>query len=312
MTLVLGDEELLVARAVSSVVTAVRAEDADADVRDLTGADVAVRDLLDLLSPSLFGGRRVVVVRSAQELGKDVAGELQRYTEDPLAEICLVVAHTGGAKGKALVDALRAARAAVVECPKVKWASEREEFVRREVHSAGGTITDGAVRALLDAVGNDLRELATAAGQLVADTGAGIDEEVVARYYRGKADATGFLIADRAVDGDVAGALEVLRWGLAVGLAPVLVTSALAGNLRAIAKVANAGRAPTGVLVKQLAMPGWKIERAQRQARAWRPEGIATALRAVVTADGAVKGAGADAAYALERAVLSVTAARGR
>ena len=200
----------------------------------------------------------------------------------------------------------------VVECPKLKWASERETFVKQEVAAAGGSITDSAVRALVAAVGNDLRELATACSQLVADIGGAIDEEKVSRYYRGKAEATGFVVADRAVDGDVAGALEVLRWGLDVGLAPVLVTSALAGNLRTIAKVAQAGRGSAQSLVKQLGMPSWKIEKAQRQSRAWQPAGIARAIAAVAAADAEVKGAGTDPAYALERAVLAIVAARGR
>jgi DNA polymerase-3 subunit delta len=38
LTLVVGDEELLVSRAVSEVVRAARATDAEADVRDLTAA----------------------------------------------------------------------------------------------------------------------------------------------------------------------------------------------------------------------------------------------------------------------------------
>ena len=74
------------------------------------------------------------------------------------------------------------------------------------------------MRALLDAVGNDLRELAAACGQLAADTSGVIDQAVVARYYRGRAEATGFSVADRAVEGRLAEALEKLRWALAVGV----------------------------------------------------------------------------------------------
>ena len=200
----------------------------------------------------------------------------------------------------------------VVDCPKLKWASERETFVKQEVAAAGGSISDSAVRALVAAVGNDLRELATACSQLVADIGGAIDEEKVSRYYRGKAEATGFVVADRAVEGDVAGALEVLRWGLDVGLAPVLVTSALAGNLRTIAKVAQAGRGSAASLTKQLGMPAWKIEKAQRQAGPGSRPASPRRSRPSRQADAEVKGAGTDPAYALERAVLAIVAARGR
>ncbi|MDX6204995.1 MAG: polymerase subunit delta [Frankiales bacterium] len=315
VTLVLGDEELLVARAVSTATAAVRAADPEADVSDLVGAEVEAGHLLDLTSPSLFGTRRVIVIRGSQDLDKEAAAAVLAYLADPVEEISVVLAHAGGVKGKAFVEAVRAlgpARVQVVDCPRLKWASERETFVKQEVHATGGSINDAAVRALLAAVGSDLRELATACSQLVADIGGVINEEKVARYYRGKAEATGFVVADRAVDGDVAGALEVLRWGLDVGLAPVLVTSALAGNLRSIAKVAHAGRGSAASLVKQLGMPAWKIEKAQRQARAWQPTGIAKAISAVAAADAEVKGAGTDPAYALERAVLAIVAARGR
>jgi DNA polymerase III subunit delta len=315
VTLILGDEELLVSRAVAAATAAVRAADPEADVSDLTGADVEAGHLLDLTSPSLFGSRRVIVVRGSQDLDKEASAAVLGYLADPVEEISVVLAHAGGVKGKAFVEAVRglgSASVQVVECPKLKWASERETFVKQEVAAAGGSINDPAVRALLAAVGNDLRELATACSQLVADIGGVIDEEKVARYYRGKAEATGFVVADRAVDGDTAGALEVLRWGLDIGLAPVLVTSALAGNLRTIAKVANAGRGSAASLTKQLGMPTWKIEKAQRQARAWQPTGIAKAIGAVAAADAEVKGAGTDPAYALERAVLAIVAARGR
>lgn len=315
VTLVVGDEELLVSRAVAAATAAVRTADPEADISDLVGGELEAGDLLDLTSPSLFGTRRVIVVRGSQDLDKEASAALLGYLADPVEEISVVLAHAGGVKGKAFVEAVKelgSARVQIVECPKIKWASERETFVKHEVAAAGGSINDPAVRALLSAVGNDLRELATACSQLVADIGGVIDEDKVARYYRGKAEASGFVVADRAVEGDIAGALEVLRWGLDVGLAPVLVTSALAGNLRTIAKVAQAGRGSAASLVKQLAMPAWKIEKAQRQARAWQPEGIARAISAVATADAEVKGAGTDPAYALERAVLAIVACRGR
>jgi DNA polymerase-3 subunit delta len=316
VTLVVGEEEFLVAREISRLVNAVRAdvggEGSDLDVRDLAGAELTPEGLAETLSPSLFGDRRVVVIRDVQDCPKEVQDDLVGYAADPLEELVLALTHAGGAKGKATVAALQKARARIVECPKVKWASERLDFVKHEIRAEGGRATDGAVRAIVDAVGTDLRELATAVSQLVSDTGGQIDEEVVSRYYRGKAEATGFVIADRVVEGDVAGALELLRWGHAVGLAPVLVTSAIAGNIRAIAKVASASRGPAAAIAKQLGMPTWKVERVQRQARGWHPDGIAAALAAIATADGEVKGGAADAGYALERAVLAVAAARGR
>lgn len=311
LTLVVGDEELLVARAVRAVVAAARAAEPETEVRDLEGAALQAGDLDEALSPSLFGDARVVVVRGAQDTDKDLQADLLAQAADLPDGMRMVVVHAGGAKSKSLIASLVGAGARRVDCPKVTKLSERRDFVRAELGADGRKVAEDAVATLLDAVGTDLRELATAASQLLADTEGPVTEEVVRRYHQGKADATGFAIADRAVEGDLAGALELVRWGAATGLAPVLVTSALAGTLRSIAQVASAGRAPAHVLAGQLGMPSWKVEKTQRQARGWNPTALSTALRAVAVADGGVKGGAADSGYAVERAVLAVVSARG-
>jgi DNA polymerase-3 subunit delta len=134
----------------------------------------------------------------------------------------------------------------------------------------------------------------------------------VARYYRGRAEANGFAVADRAVEGRLGEALEQLRWALAVGVAPVLIASALAQGVRALAKVGTAtSRGLSGAaLAREVALPPWKIDRVKGQLRGWRPEGVAAAVHAVAEADAAVKGGGTDAAYALEKAILAIVAAR--
>lgn len=311
LTLVVGEEELLVSRAVAAVVRAARVRNADTEVVDLDGASLEPNVLAEALSPSLFGDDRVVVVRAAQDLSKESAEALQSYAGDPVPELCLVVLHAGGAKAKALVAALVGHGARRVEAAKVTKASERRDLVRLELRADGRQVSEDAVTMLLDAVGTDLRELCSAASQLLSDTEGPITAEAVAVYHRGRAEASGFAIADKALDGDLAGAVELLRWGQSTGLAPVLVTSALASSLRAVAQVASAGRAPAHQLATQLGMPPWKVEKTQRQARGWRPDSISAALQAVATADGEVKGASADAGYAVERAVLAVVASRG-
>jgi len=305
-----GDEELLVGRAVTAVVRAARAAAPDVDVRDVTGAELERGDLDDMLSPSLFGEPRVLVLRAAQDLGKDVAAELVAFASAPLEDVQLVVVHAGGAKGKAVLTALVATKPKRVDAPKVTKFGERREFLRRELRADGRTVDEDAVALLLDAVGNDLRELASAAGQLLSDTEGPITAEAVTRYHRGRAESSGFTVADRAVDGDLGGALEMARWGQSTGLAPVLVTSALASTLRSMALVASAGRMPAHQIAGQLGMPPWKVEKTQRQARGWRPEGLSSALCAVAAADADVKGGAADQAYAVERVLLAVVQAR--
>jgi len=310
LRLVVGDEELLVSRAVGEVVSAARAVDRHSDVRDVQASEVAPGELFDLLSPSLFGDRRVVVLRGAHEAKADLVEGLRRYVADPAPDVTLVAVHPGGARGKAVLEVFRKAGAVVVECAKLTRADERQAFVRAEAVRSGGTITPDAVAVLLDSVGTDLRELATACGQLVADSGGRVDAAAVNRYHRGRAEVTGFAVADRAVVGDVPGALEALRWALAIGVAHVLVADALADGVRSVARVSSAGRANPYALASSLGMPPWKVKRAQSQARGWTENGLSAALRVVADLNAGVKGVAADPAYALETAIRDIATAR--
>ncbi|MCZ7435931.1 DNA polymerase III subunit delta [Micromonospora sp. WMMC241] len=308
--LVLGDEELLATRAVSEAVARARAVDPDVDVREYQAGSVAVGEIDEMLSPSLFGGRRVLVLRSGQDTRKDLSAALLAYAKSPDPDVQLVVLHLGGGKGKAFADGLRAAGATVVPAAKLKGHRERVAFVRDEIRRHGGKCADDAAEALIAAVGNDLRELAAACSQLVADTDGRIDAETVSRYYRGRVEVTGFTVADATMVGDVPGALEALRWALHVGVDPVPIADALADGVRTVARVASAGRGSAYQLASSLGMPPWKIERAQRQGRGWTPEGLVEAMQAAAECNAAVKGGADDRAYALERAVFSVAAAR--
>jgi DNA polymerase-3 subunit delta len=317
-----GEEELLVERAVASLVAEATAAEgappaqgsgAAADVRDVPAAGLVPGELASLVSPSLFGGTRAVVVRGVQDAGKDVAAELERYAASPAPDTLVVLTHAGGAKGKALLSALTGSGATVIRCPRISRADERMDFVRAEFRGLGRKADQGGVRALIDAVGTDLSELAAACAQLAEDVPGTIDRAAVARYYRGRAEASGFSVADRAVEGRLGDALEQLRWALATGVAPVLINSALAQGVRALGKV---GAVPRGrsseALAGELGLPPWKIDRVRRQLNGWSSDGIARALRAVAEADAQVKGEGASAGYALERAVCTIVACRSQ
>lgn len=313
LTLAVGQEDLLLDRAVQQVVAAARAADADTDVRDLTSDQLQPGTLAELTSPSLFAERKVVVVRNAQDLSADTVKDVKAYLASPAEEITLVLLHAGGAKGKGLLDAARKAGAREVACPKMTKAADRLSFVRSEFRALGRSATPEACQALVDSIGSDLRELASAVSQLVADVEGTIDEAVVGRYYTGRAEASSFTVADRAVEGRAAEALEALRWSLSTGVAPVLITSALAQAVRAIGKLSSARGGRPADLARELGMPPWKVDRVRQQMRGWSPDGVAVALRACAEADAGVKGGGDDPEYALEKAVVAIArAARSR
>jgi DNA polymerase III subunit delta len=315
VTVIVGEEELLVERAVTATLAAVitaSAGDLDSkpDVHDVRAVDLTAGELSMLTSPSLFGGECVVIVRASQDASAAVATEIGQLAASMPTEVSLVVTHAGGAKGKALLTALGAAGGRRVNCPSIKRFGERMDFLRAELGRAGRKADDGGLRALIDAVGTDLRDLAAACDQLAADTTGVISAAVVARYWRGRAEASGFSVADRALEGNLADALAQLRWALAIGTAPVLITSALARGIRSLGQVGTARGKSADALAAELGMPSWKVDKIRQQLRGWNAEGLARAHSAVALADAEVKGEGASAGYSLERALRVIVESR--
>src|SRR5207249_2247641 len=142
--------------------------------------------------------------------------------------------------------------------------------------------------------------------------GGHVTEQAVRRYHQGRADVTGFAVAEKAVSGDRAAALESMRWAMQLGVPHVLVADALADAVRTIARVIAAGRGNPNQLAGELGMPPWKIRKAQAQARGWAPAGLTAAMAIVARVNAEVKGAAASPDYALERAVLDLAAVRDK
>jgi DNA polymerase III subunit delta len=311
LVLLIGDEELLIDRAVSAVAAAIRRVDPTVAETHLTGSELEGSELHEMLGPSLFGEARLLVIRAAQDVRVAALPVLVPYLESPAEATVIVLQHAGGAKGKALLDTARKAGALEIGCAKLTRPDERAEFVRAEVRRCGGRIGPDAVSILLDAVGSDLRELAAVSAQLVSDSGGDVGVDIVHAFHRGRAEVTGFAVADLAVVGRSGPALEALRFALIVGVPHVVIADALADGVRSVARVASAGRGDQYALAKQLGMPPWKVKRASAQARGWTEAGLREALGIVAGLNADVKGAAVDPAFALERAVRRIGAARG-
>ncbi len=312
VTLAVGPEALLAERAVAAVVRRARAADPDADVTEVDGGQLSAAALNEYVSPSLFTTHRVVVIKDVHDVSDAPAEALLAFCSKPVDDVSLVLIHPGGVKGKRLLDALRKCGVREVTCDRLTRADDQVEFVRSEVAAHGGRIEEPAARALVEAVGGDLRGLASAAAQLAADAGGGvIGSGAVATYFEGRAEVKGWVVADRAVEGRTADALEQLRWALETGTDPVLVTAALATALRSLARLSGA---PRGVrdadIARDLGVPPWKVKILRSQLRGWTPGGLVRAIRAVAAADLRVKGAGNDPTLALTTAIVAVGMAR--
>lgn len=310
LILIAGPEQLLAERAAASSIEALRARDPEAEVIRIDAATYEAGALQLHVSPSLFGGTKIVHVRDLDEARDDLITDVVDLAGGGVGDATLIVQHKGGVRGKKALEAMKKAGARVIDAPAIKSDRDKSGFLTNEFRAARRKIDPDAVRALLEAVGKDVRELASAARQLVDDTEGVVTAQVVDRYYGGKVDATGFRVADAAVSGDGPQALQLLRHAITSGVDPVPIVAVLAVQLRQIARVATAGGGSSAALAKELGMAPWQVDRARRDARGWDGPRLGRAIQAVAAADFDVKGGGRDPVYALERAVLTIAAER--
>lgn len=327
VVLVTGTEGLLADRAVAAVVTAAREQDPETEVERVEAATYEAGRLAVVTSPSLFGGGKVVVIEGIEQTNDALVTDATAYVRSPDPEVCVVLRHGGGQRAKGLLDAARKAGAPEAACLPLTKDDEKVEFAAEEFRRLRRRIAPQALRALVDALGSDLRELAAACAQLVDDTGgpgagpedaAGddrgsgerIEVATVERYFGGRVEVTGFRVADAAVAGHADQALGLLRHALATGADPVPLVAAVAAKVRALAKVSAAGRGRSADLARELGMAPWQVDRARRELSGWNEDGLAAAVVALAEADAAVKGGGRDPVYAVERLVLQVARRR--
>jgi DNA polymerase III subunit delta len=311
VVLVSGPEALLAERAVNDLLSRVRAEEPAVEVAEVEASRLDGMRLDEMTSPSLFSTSRAAVIVDLANLPAELVDRVSALAAAPLEDLALILVHGGGVKGKALLDRLKKSKVDVIDCPSPK-AWELPQFVSAEARRVGGSIESAVSSQLVDAVGHDLRMLASAVSQLVADAADGhITAEQIRHYFAGRSEVTSFAVADAALSGRTGLAMEQLRWAMATGVAPVLVTSAMAAGLRGLGKLVTA---PSGLretdLAQQVGVPPWKLKSMRGQVRGWDAGGIAAALKTVALADADVKGAAEDAEFALERMVIAVAQAR--
>lgn len=314
--LITGNAEFLADRTRSRAVAAVTAEHPECEVAESTATGLAPGELAGLTSPSLFSEVSALVLTELQDLPDAAQSELLAYAAEPSSDIAVVLVHGGGNKGKGLLDKLRKLPSvSEVKLEQPKYERDYARWVHTEIRDLGARIDEEAATLLVASVGQDLRALGGAADQLVSNLERGVEitPELVRQYFGGRADVRGYEIADAAIEGRIDVALEHARWAETAKVAPVLITSAFASGLRSLAKLSCA---PAGMrdndLATHVGAPPFKIRSMRQQLRSWEPDGLANALEAVARADLDVKGGAADPAFAVERMVLQVAAARRR
>lgn len=271
------------------------------------GADTA--ELVNALeTPSLLGGKRLVVLRDAKDLSKDRAEALVSYLESPSPDSVLVLT----ASGRSRLDAAARKAGAVItlEPPKGRrlagWVRDRAR--RMELR-----LDDRGCWALIDSVGTDLRELDGALQQLATAFGpqAAVGASQVHEAFPRKADERVFVLTDAVGMRRLPEATTALRRLLEQGDEPLMIFGALTGHLRRLLTVRRLAERGTKAVAEALGLPAWRAERMADQARSYREDELAAALTVLAQADVDLKGEGPSPAAVLERAVVQVITGSG-
>lgn len=257
---------------------------------------------------SLLGGRRLVVINDAQDLKKEQADALAGYVETPSPDTVLVLVASGKTKLDAAVR--KHGHALSLEAPKgrklVTWLKQRA--VERKLK-----LDDRAAWALIDSVGNDLRGLDAALGQLVAAHGEGssIGAKEVRRSFPRMADERTFAFTDAVGERKLPVAMSSLRRLLEQGDEPLALFGVLVGHLRRLLRARQYASDGPGAVGAALGMPEWRARNMTKQALSYREEELVRAMALMAEADVEMKGEFPSAEAALERAVIRIVTGSG-
>lgn len=298
--LVLGEDEFLAERATKKII----AEAGDGvEVSTLRAGEVSEGEIAMVTSPSLFAEDRVVLVKNTELAGKEPTEILLQACVNPAPGIVLIIQHTGGGRQKSLVPKFKK----IAEVHEVNPLNDgqRRTWLTEEFRSHGVRPTPDVVAAVLESVGSDLRELASAVSQLVADTDGEITVAAVREYYVGVAEVAGFDIADQAVGGRADRALASTRRALQLGISPVTIAAALAHKVGDIAKLYGVRGNPEQI-ARTVGMHPFVAKKTMQVARQWSGRAVSEAVVIVADLDAEVKGQGGDEEFALENAVRRI------
>ena len=164
LTLITGNTDLLVDRALEKVWGALKGNNKDISKQeiDATSEDAFIQ-FTDAMSPNLFGSSYLVIVDhinvAEDKLDEKLVEALKNAESNISDENYLVVIHRGGAGGTGIVKALQKQKVAEIKCETIKDPHEYLDFMRIEFKRNKKTIDDDALLALRDAVGEELDEL---------------------------------------------------------------------------------------------------------------------------------------------------------
>ena len=307
--LVSGPEQHFASSAIRRVRDALRKQNPELEIHEVEANDYGSNQIFAIASPSLFSEPRLIIIDGMERCTDAFIEDGKKYLQNLAEDTTLIIRHNGSSvRGKALLEALRASDEVVeVECPKTDKEGPLSEFAKAEFAEHGRKVTDGAIRALVNAFASDISELASACEQVMADSAELIDEALIDRYFGGRVETSVWRIIDAAIEGREGDALILLRHGLNSGVDMIPLIAAFSSKFHQFARILN----DRGAQPASVGMTPWQLSAARRSVAGWDDDGMAAVLRAIAEADFAAKGSERQPEYRLEQ-LISLVSRRGK
>jgi DNA polymerase-3 subunit delta len=309
MYLLTGPEELLLRRAADALVAELQSE-GELEVDDLRAGELKEGRVPDLRTGSLFGARRLVIIREAQDLPSEVSHALAAELDGSPPDAFVILLATGTQRIVKLAKRIAELGGRVDIAPPRDWEERKWQLhVAQELRRHGRSADDGAVAALLAHAGLDVSAIAEKVAQVAVTAPPGrisaaqVDAVVVGHGSRGS-----FAVADAMCERRPGEALTLLRGAFEAGDDPVMVLGALTYRIRSL--VARAGRIEPRAI--GLGMSPAQFNRLEQVRRNFGPGELTGAYRSLAAADLEIKGGELPPALAVERAVLQIATPAGR
>lgn len=301
-----GPEELLVRRAADRLIAQLR-DEGPVEVMDLRASELGDAGLPDLRTGSLFGDRRVVLLRGAQDLPAEVSAHLLAELDAGPTDAVVVLLASGTGRIVKLAKRIKELGGRVDVAPPRDWEERRwEGVVRDEFAHHGRRVGGEAVQAILAHAGTDVSQIAEKVAQVVARVPRGtISADAIDSLVQGHGSRGSFAVADAMCARQPAQALELLRGVLESGSDPIMVLGALAYRVRAVVAVASgidAGEA--GVRISK-----GQARHLDGQARNFGSGELTRAMRTLADADVELKSGELPPELVIERAVVDIATA---
>lgn len=283
-------------------------EEIDALSEDHFTADVEIAGLISALeTATLLGGRRLVIVHDAQDLKKDQIEALERYIGSPSPFSVLALIARGRSKLESTVK--KTGTVIGLEAPKGRRLAS---WIKERAREHGVKVDDRGAWTLIDAIGNELRDLDGALSQLATGFGKGasVGTNEVRQMFSRLADERVYAFTDAVGDRRGAAAMGALRRLLEQGEPPLLVFGALSSQVRRMLRARRHAENGPKAVGDALGLPGWRAERLQKQALSYREEELVSAMSVLSETDTEMKGGDLPPEVALERAVVRIITGR--